>query len=85
MADEILGMAIGCPVTKLEHERLTAVDASLFGWERYRPARIEVLDAGEGFAPVDLEAALEHQVRQRDRIEACIDAGRSAASRPRDL
>jgi hypothetical protein len=85
MADEILGMAIGCLVTKLEHERLAAVDASLFGWERYRAARIEVLDAGEGFAPVDLEATLERQVSQRDRIEACIEAGRSGAARPREL
>ena len=82
MADEILGLAIGCLVTKLEHERLAAVDASLFGWERYRAAGVEVLDAAEGFARVDLESALEHQVRQRDRIEACIEAGRSAAARP---
>jgi hypothetical protein len=85
MAGQILGMAIGCLVTKLEHERLAALDASLFGWERYRAASIDVVDAGEGFAPVYLEAALEHQVIQRDRIEACIEAGRSAAARPREL
>lgn len=73
LTGEILGMAVSCLVTKSEHERLASVEASLFGWERYQAAGIEVLDAGEGFAPLDLESALKLQLGQRDHVQASIE------------
>lgn len=41
---EILCDAIGCVVTVDEHGRLSAVDRSLRGWDRYAAADVEVID-----------------------------------------
>ena len=39
--------AIGCTVTKVEHDKLTGFDTLCDGWERYKRARIAVLDLKE--------------------------------------
>ena len=39
--------AIGCTVTKVEHDKLTGFDTLLDGWERYKRAGIAVLDLKE--------------------------------------
>jgi hypothetical protein len=49
-ARELLASAIGCTVTKEEHERLTAITRSrndLRGWERYTAVGITVIDTKE--------------------------------------
>ena len=52
-ADEILGTAIGCTVTKAEHAHLHKFDDE-DGWERYRKAEIVVMDTSKRPAePVD--------------------------------
>jgi len=50
-AAEIANTAIGCTVTRKEHEALAAVqktEPSLEGWDRYRRAGIEVIDTATG-------------------------------------
>lgn len=44
--EEIVREAVGCTVLKKEHKRLAAVDKkeSVDGWERYRRAKIVVID-----------------------------------------
>jgi hypothetical protein len=45
--DSLLDRAVGCVVTKAEHDKLTAVSRAqpqLEGWDRYRAAGIEVID-----------------------------------------
>lgn len=39
--------AIGCTVTKTEHDKLTGFDTSCDGWERYKRAGIAVWDLKE--------------------------------------
>ena len=41
--EEIIKHAVGCTITKVEHTRLNEFK-HLDGWERYRPAGIEVID-----------------------------------------
>ena len=67
------------PGDREEHARLDLPDR--FGWRRYQHAGIEVLDAGNKFAPIDLEANAVHQERTRDRIIAAMDQPRSTESR----
>ena len=40
-------LAIGCTVTKAEHDKLREYDTLCDGWERYKRARIAVLDLKE--------------------------------------
>ncbi len=50
-AESILGRAIGCTVTKQEHQALTLLDRknpTIDGWDRYRVACIEVIDRATG-------------------------------------
>jgi hypothetical protein len=47
-AQAIAKAAIGCVVTKKEHEKLTAMDKSIDGWDRYRLAGIAVRDMTTG-------------------------------------
>ncbi len=50
-ADSILERAVGCTVTRSEHEKLSALDRRLSdidGWARYREAMIEVIDTATG-------------------------------------
>jgi|CXWL01.1.fsa_nt_gi hypothetical protein len=42
--DSKIALAIGCTVTKDEHDRLTEFDSVCDGWERYRRAKIAVWD-----------------------------------------
>ncbi len=42
--DVILRKAFGCTVTSKEHTRLSKFDKKYDGWERYRKARIKVID-----------------------------------------
>jgi hypothetical protein len=72
MCGEILGLAIPCLVTKAEHDRLTTVGSSLFGWQRYHAAGIVVLDAKHDFKPVDMDTLLPLQLAQRDHVQANI-------------
>lgn len=49
-AREIAATAIGCVVTKEEHERLTRITRAqphLTGWQRYEAAGIEVIDTDD--------------------------------------
>ena len=46
--DDIVKDAIGCVVTKDEHDKLHSVDEKLQGWERYKAAGIKVWDLKEG-------------------------------------
>jgi hypothetical protein len=48
--DEIIRSAIGCVVTKDEHDRLSSLSGSASGWERYLAARIDVFDELTGAA-----------------------------------
>jgi hypothetical protein len=48
--DEIIRSAIGCVVTKDEHDRLGSVSASASGWDRYLAARVDVFDELTGVA-----------------------------------
>lgn len=60
----ILGLAVACLVLKEEHEALRDVPSHVFGWNRYKEAGIEVLDACNTFTPVDLsELAREQDAR----------------------
>lgn len=46
-ADEILSVAVGCTVTKQEHNRLHDIEKEfpdLDGWERYKSAGVSVVD-----------------------------------------
>ena len=43
----VLAEAIGCTVTRDEHDRLNRVDDSVVGWARYASAGVEVLDMAE--------------------------------------
>jgi hypothetical protein len=45
--DDILKIAIGCTVTVEEHARLSKVDDE-YGWDRYRKARVIVIDTQTG-------------------------------------
>lgn len=45
--DNILANAIGCTVTVEEHKRLAAYEDE-YGWERYRKARVIVVDTMTG-------------------------------------
>jgi len=45
--DDILKTAVGCTVTKEEHDRLSKFDEE-YGWERYRKAGITVIDTRTG-------------------------------------
>ena len=50
-AAEIANTAIGCTVTRKEHEALTKLDESepgVVGWDRYRRAGIVVIDTATG-------------------------------------
>jgi len=47
-ADEIIRSALGCVVTKDEHDRLGSVSPSASGWERYLAARVDVFDEQTG-------------------------------------
>jgi hypothetical protein len=46
--DRILIVAIGCMVTDEEHRRLTSFDKKHEGWERYRRAKVTVIDRQTG-------------------------------------
>jgi hypothetical protein len=46
--DEIVRSALGCVVTKEEHDRLSALPGSHRGWDRYIAARIDVCDEEAG-------------------------------------
>lgn len=43
-ADEILAKAVGCVVTKKEHNMLSKIDQGVEGWNRYQQAGIEIFD-----------------------------------------
>jgi hypothetical protein len=47
-AAEILREALGCVVTREEHDRLEAVGGQLEGWERYIAAGVDVFDEQDG-------------------------------------
>ena len=50
LADHIENLAIGCLVTKAEHQKLTTIslqDPTVEGWERYRLAEVRVYDCFE--------------------------------------
>ena len=46
--EKILQNAIGCTVTKDEHRSLTLFDRTQQGWERYRLAKVTVIDRQTG-------------------------------------
>lgn len=46
--DGILKNAVGCVVTKKEHARLSEFDNKYHGWDRYRKARLTVIDTETG-------------------------------------
>lgn len=57
---EIMETALGCLVTKAEHERLTKLERShpdLSGWERYREAAVVVYDTQD--APLDAAGLID--------------------------
>jgi hypothetical protein len=57
-ADNILGVAVGCTVTKEEHDSLHKLDRespNSDGWDRYKQLGITVIDMTT-WAPVDLES-----------------------------
>ena len=49
--DEVVGIAVGCTVTRSEHLRLTAISKAnpdLDGWARYVKAEVRVFDMATG-------------------------------------
>jgi hypothetical protein len=53
--EEVAGCAVGCTVTRKEHARLSAISRrrpELDGWDRYRAARVRVIDTLTG-EPLD--------------------------------
>ena len=53
--EEILSNAVGCTVTREEHERLTRYDRECEGWERYRRAKVAVQDTETGEWKVNVD------------------------------
>lgn len=53
--DEILSTAVGCTVTKEGHARLSKYDRVCDGWERYRRAKVAVMDTQTGELEVSAE------------------------------
>lgn len=61
-----LALAVGCVVTRAEHEALSV--AGGWGWERYVRAEFAVVDCAEG-VPLDLETAQAALLEARRRVE----------------
>lgn len=77
----IVREAPACLVTREEHQRLTPLDRTHHGWDRYREAGIEVLDAltGEVFLPT---AEGQHAPAAPPRAAKSSVASEPARARP---
>jgi hypothetical protein len=54
---DVLRRAVGCTVTRVEHERLSAI-GSVDGWQRYLDAGVRVFDARPTTAAEPMEVDL---------------------------
>lgn len=64
-----LALAVGCVVTREEHDALSAADG--WGWERYSKAGIAVVDC-QGMVPLELKVAQASLLETRRLLE-CAD------------